>query len=209
MDSLHLDLPQLFALAAAIGFASGIRLYLLLLALGGAAYFGWAVLPEGLHVLAHPFLLVCLIGLTLLEFVADKLPWFDSVWDTVHTFVRLPAGAALAAGLAGGQNDALTVVLALLGGGFAAGSHFAKAGTRAVVNASPEPLSNILLSLGEDVACAVFVWLTLTHPLLAGAIAVVSLILALLLIRFLWRGLRRLFLRSSLAAPQLTPLKHR
>ena len=188
--NLPLDIPQLLAIAAALGFVSGIRLYLVLLVVGSAGFFGWMHLPAGLQLLSHPLVLICLGVLSMVEFLADKLPWLDSAWDAVHTFIRLPAGAALAAALAGGQSDAVNLALGLVGGTFAATSHFAKASTRAVVNGSPEPFSNIALSFSEDVLAAGLAWLTVAYPWLAGVLAVIGLVLAVLVLRFMWRGLK-------------------
>lgn len=203
MNELPLDMPRLLAIAAALGFASGVRLYAVLLLIGLAGHFEWAPLPAGLHILSHPWVLACLAVASLMEFLADKLPWVDSLWDALHTFIRLPAGGALAVALAGGQGDAMAVILGLIGGTFAAGSHFAKAGTRAVVNSSPEPFSNIALSLAEDVLMAGFAWLIATHPLLAGMLALVGVLIALWLVRVLWRGVRNVLeqVRNLRATP--------
>ncbi len=188
---LPLDLPSLAALAAGLGWASGLRLYALVFALGALGRFGGVHLPGGLEVLTHP-LVLGLSGLMLLaEFFADKLPWLDSAWDAVHTFIRIPAGAALAGAAAGDQGTAFTVAMALLGGTLAASTHFAKAGARAVVNTSPEPVTNITASLGEDAVFIGGLWLLFHHPLWFLGGLVVFLATAGTLLVMAWRGLRR------------------
>lgn len=190
---LPLDLASLAALAAGIGWASGLRLYALVFVLGALGRFGGVQLPGELEVLTHP-LVLAFSGLMLVgEFFADKLPWLDSLWDAVHTFIRIPAGAALAAAVMGDQGSAAQVAAALAGGTLAAGAHFAKAGARAAINTSPEPFSNVAASLGEDSLFVGGLWLLLHNPLyfLAGLMAFV--LLALVLIVTLWRFVRRLF----------------
>jgi hypothetical protein len=151
MDSL--DLTQLIALAAVLGFASGIRLYAVLLIVGLVGYAGWVALPAGLEILQHPIVLIAAGVMFLVEFVADKIPGVDSIWDGIQTFIRIPAGAALAAGVFGGLDSAVwTTAAAILGGTLAATSHFTKAGARAAANTSPEPFSNVALSVAEDLA---------------------------------------------------------
>jgi hypothetical protein len=192
-----LDLAQLIALAAVLGFASGIRLYAVLLVVGLVGYAGWVELPPGLAILQHPWVLGSAGAMFLVEFVADKIPGIDTVWDAIQTFIRIPAGAALAASVVGGLDSATwTTVAAILGGSLAATSHLTKAGTRAAVNTSPEPFSNLGLSVAEDVATAGLLWLVLTHPLVAVAIVAALLLLAAWLlprlIRFIVRIGRRL-----------------
>lgn len=195
------DLPQLIALAAVLGFASGIRLYAVLLIAGLVGYAGWFDLPGGLAVLQHPWVLAASGVMFAVEFFADKIPGVDSVWDAIQTFVRIPAGAALAAGVFGGMDSAAwSTVAAIVGGSLAATSHFAKAGTRAAVNTSPEPFSNVALSLTEDVGVAGLMWLVLSYPLAALAIVIALLILAVWLLpklfRFIGRAARKLFALS-------------
>jgi hypothetical protein len=193
-----IDIPQLIALAAVLGFASGIRLYAVLLIVGLVGFAGWVELPPGLSVLQHPWVLGAAGAMFLVEFVADKVPGVDSVWDAIQTFIRIPAGAALAAGVFGGLDSATwTTVAAILGGSLAATSHFTKAGTRAAANTSPEPFSNLGLSVAEDVTAVGLIWLVLTHPLVALGLVVALVLLAAWLlprlIRFIARVIRRLF----------------
>ena len=187
------DLASLAALAAGLGWASGLRLYALVFVLGALERFAGVQLPGGLGMLAHPLILGVSGLLLLVEFFADKLPWLDSIWDAVHTFIRIPAGAALAAAVMGDQGGALQLAMGLLGGTLAAGTHLAKAGARAAINTSPEPVSNVVASLGEDVLFAGGVWTLLHKPLLFLAALVVFCVLAVLLIVMLWRFVRRLF----------------
>ncbi|MCK6386021.1 MAG: DUF4126 domain-containing protein [Zoogloea sp.] len=189
------DLASLAALAAGLGWASGLRLYALVFVLGALARFGGVQLPGGLGVLAHPLVLGISGLLLLVEFFADKLPWLDSAWDAVHTFIRIPAGAALAAAVMGDQGGALQVAMGLVGGTLAAGTHLAKAGARAAINTSPEPVSNVTTSLGEDVLFAGGMWALVHQPLLFLAGLAVFFIVALLLIWALWKFIKRVFRR--------------
>src|SRR4029453_3026417 len=129
----HFDALQLVALAAALGWASGLRLYAVLFIVGAAGFMGWVELPAGLRVLAHPFVLAASGFMCFVEFFADKIPGVDSLWDVVHTFIRIPAGAALAAGVFGDSSSAMMLTAAILGGTLAAGRHFLKGGSPAAV----------------------------------------------------------------------------
>ena len=190
----ELDTTHLFAIAAALGWASGLRLYAVVFLTGLAGYLGWVPLPSGLHVLQQPAMLYASGGLLLVEFLADKVPWVDSLWDAAHTFIRIPAGAALAYGVFGGDQGTWATVAALLGGTLAATAHTAKATTRAAANTSPEPFSNIALSLAGDALVPAMLWLAWQHPFIfyiALAIAlVVMIVVTVLLFKFL-RGLGR------------------
>jgi len=190
MDLAHLplDLAGLLALAAGLGWASGLRLYTTLFVVGLAGKMGWIILPEGLRLLEHPWVLGAAGLMLVVEFFADKIPLLDSVWDTVHTFIRIPAGAALAAMVFGGQGVEWQTAMALLGGTLAAGTHFTKAGTRAIINASPEPFTNIAASFGEDVVVLTGLWLMFAHPWLMLALLLVLIVLTAWLLPKLWRG---------------------
>lgn len=205
-----LDLPQLLALAAALGWASGVRLYLVVLLTGMAGYFGWVPLPGGLQLLAHPAVLAVSGFMVFVEFFADKIPGLDSLWDLVHTAIRIPAGAALAAGVFGADHGAMAIVAALLGGGFAATAHAAKATTRAALNTSPEPFTNVGASLLEDTAVPAGLWLAVVHPLVFGVMFVGVLALSVWLVMRSWRFLRGLVGRvarifSGRPDPGVTP----
>src|SRR5262252_7249308 len=202
------DLAQLIALAAVLGFASGVRLYAVLLIVGLVGYAGWVQLPPGLQVLSHPAVLAVAGVMFLAEFFADKIPALDTVWDAVHTFIRIPAGAALAAGALGADSTTWAVIAALIGGSLAATSHFTKAGARAAVNASPEPVSNIVVSTTEDVAIGGLLWLVLTFPLVAAAIVLLLVILAAWLLPKLFRFVRRIFFRRGESSSPSTGRLH-
>jgi hypothetical protein len=189
-----LDTTHLIALAAALGWASGLRLYAVVFLTGLAGAMDWVTLPEGLKVLQSTPMLTASGALLAVEFLADKIPWVDSAWDAVHTFIRIPAGAALAYSVFGGDQAAWGAAAALLGGTLAATSHAAKTTTRAAANTSPEPFSNLALSLAGDAFVPAMLWLSVAHPVwffiaLAFTLAA-SVALIVLLFRFL-RGLVR------------------
>jgi hypothetical protein len=192
MDSIAqlVDTPQLLALAAALGWASGVRLYATVFMAGMAGYLGWIDLPPALEVLQHPAVMGAAGFMTFTEFLADKIPFIDSVWDAVHTVIRIPAGAALAAGAIGADSQAIAWTAALVGGGLAATSHTAKLTTRAAVNTSPEPFSNVAVSLFEDGLVIFMLWLSATHPLIFAGVLAVTLVIAVVLIIVLVKFLR-------------------
>jgi len=176
-----LDTPQLLAIAAALGWASGLRLYAVVFLTGLAGRLGWVDLPGDLTVLQHPLMLTASGFMLFVEFFADKIPGIDSLWDLVHTLVRIPAGAALAAAVFGADPTVWTMAAALMGGTMAATSHIAKATTRAAVNTSPEPFSNVGMSLLGDAAVPIALWLSWTHPLLF-AVLLFAVLLAVVLV---------------------------
>jgi hypothetical protein len=194
---MDLDTTQLFALAAALGWASGLRLYAVVFLTGLAGMLGWVDLPQGLRVLQQPLLLGASGLMLCVEFFADKIPGLDSIWDMLQTFVRIPAGALLAAGVFGGDQASWALIAALMGGTLAATSHMAKASTRAAVNTSPEPFSNIGLSLLGDAAVPTMLWLAWEHPLWFFAALAIALVLMAGLIVLLAKFLRRLLGRWS------------
>jgi hypothetical protein len=187
-----LDTWQLVALAAAVGWASGIRLYAVLFVVGALGYLHWVDLPGGLTALAHPWVLGASGFMFCVEFFADKVPGLDTLWDVVHTFIRIPAGAALAASVFADSSSAAALAAAILGGSLAAGSHFAKAGSRAVINTSPEPFSNWAASFGEDLAVGTVLWLAFTHPLAALVVIAALTVFMIWLIPKVWRFIRGL-----------------
>lgn len=184
-----IDTPQLLALAAALGWASGFRLYAAVFLTGLAGRLGWVDLPAGLQVLQHSGVLAASGFMLFVEFFADKIPFVDSIWDAVHTLIRIPAGAALAAAALGADSQGMTWIAALLGGSLAATAHAAKMTTRAAVNTSPEPFSNIAVSLAEDGLVVFLLWLSATHPVAFALVLLASIALAgvllIVLIRFL------------------------
>jgi hypothetical protein len=196
-----MDVLQLLGTTLGLGLAAGLRLYATVLALGLALRFEWLTLPPELAplaVTAHPAVLITAGVLYLAEFVTDKIPWLDSAWDAIHTVVR-PLGAAALALTAFGELDAVPrVALALLCGGVALSSHTTKAATRLAVNQSPEPVSNVGLSLLGDAAAPTLVWFAIAHPVVALVVGVCLLVLffwllarLLRLLRNGWAALRR------------------
>ena len=194
---MNLDTPQLIALAGALGWASGVRLYLVVLLTGLAGFMGWVQLPQGLHLLANPVVLGASGFMVFIEFFADKIPGLDSLWDVVHSVIRIPAGAALAAGVFGADNGVMGLVAALVGGSLAATSFTAKATSRAAINTSPEPFSNIGASLLEDGLVPLGLWLAVTHPFIFIVLLALVLVISIWLIRMCWRFLRQLFMRVA------------
>jgi len=191
------------ALAGVMSWASGFRLYAALFIAGMLARFHVVVLPAKLAILAHTPVLIATGALLVVEFLVDKIPAVDSVWDSVQTFVRVPLGALLAWGVFADAPPETQAVAAILGGALAAGTHVAKAGTRAVVNTSPEPFSNWGLSFSEDGLLLLGLWLAFKHPAVFVALLVLFVLLLVWLIPKLWRGLmalrrgfRRLFVRD-------------
>jgi hypothetical protein len=202
---MTLDAVQLIALAAALGWASGLRLYLTVLLVGLAGHFEAIALPPGLQVLASPWVMGCAGVLAGVEFLADKIPLVDSAWDGLHTLIRIPAGAALVAGLVGGwagdDGQAWSVIAALLGGGLAAAAHTAKASTRAAINTSPEPFSNIGMSLLGDAAVPAMLWLAWAHPFVFFPLLALTLAVMATLIWFCFKFVRALVRRVRGTSP--------
>jgi hypothetical protein len=202
-----LDTTHLVALAAALGWASGLRLYAVVFLTGLAGFFGWVPLPAGLKVLEHPLVLGAAGLMLAIEFFADKIPALDSLWDAVHTVIRIPAGAALAAAVFGGDQAVWATIAALAGGTLAATSHVAKTTTRAAANTSPEPFSNLALSLLDDLAVPAMLWLAVEHPVVffvcLALVLVLMVTLTVVLMKFLKtliRSLRRRFGDGAAAA---------
>lgn len=203
MNTLPLDTPQLLAIAAALGWASGLRLYAVLFLTGLAGFLGWVELPTGLHLLQTPVLLGASGLMLFIEFFVDKIPGLDTLWDVVHTLVRIPAGALLAASVFGGDHSSWTLAAALMGGTLAATSHVAKATTRAAVNTSPEPFSNVAMSLLGDGIVPLGLWLSWSHPALFFAGLAVALVVSVAAIWVLARFLRGLWRRFASGGPSV------
>ena len=193
----QLDMPSLLALAAALGWASGFRLYAVVFIVGGMGALGWLALPPGLQVLQSPLVLLVAGSLMLVEFFADKVPWLDSAWDAVHAFIRVPAGALLAAGVFGADNASMAVAAGLLGGTLSATALATKMTARAAANTSPEPFSNWGLSFLEDGLVVATVWLATQHPLAFGVALVLALAVSALLLVILFKFLRAVLRRVS------------
>ncbi|MEW8228723.1 MAG: DUF4126 domain-containing protein [Candidatus Thiodiazotropha endolucinida] len=185
------------ALTLGAGWAAGINLYAAVLVLGYLGMTGHVTLPPGLEVLSDPLVMGIAGIMYFIEFFADKTPGVDSGWDALHTFVRIPAGALLAAGAASGfeVNQAAELAAALVGGTMAAGSHFTKAGTRLMINTSPEPVTNWTASIAEDLAVIGGLWAALNYPLAFIILLVLFVALVIWLLPKIWRALKSLFRR--------------
>ena len=187
-------LPEI-AVAAALAWASGIRLYATLFLVGLAGKLGWVVLPEHLEILASPLVLGASGFMTVVELFADKIPWIDSVWDAINTFVRVPGGALLAAAAMGDSGAGAALAAAIIGGTIAASTHLAKAGARAVVNTSPEPFSNFVKSSAEDLLVPAGLFTAVAAPVIFLLALLVFLGLVAWALPKLWRNARRLMSR--------------
>lgn len=179
------------AIAAAVAWGAGLRLYVVAFALGALHRLDYFLLPPSLDVLAHP-LVMGIAGLfALAEFFGDKVPWIDSISDAVHTFIRIPAGAALATAFFADGGVALQSAALLLGGTIAAGTHVAKAGSRAMLNTSPEPVTNVSASLGEEVLLVSGGWLALHYPMTFLVLLALFMLAVGYFLRRLWRAFRQ------------------
>ena len=187
------ELSTLIALTLGVGWASGINLYAAVLALGMAGATGYADLPAGLEIVENPLVIGAAGLMYAVEFFADKVQGVDTGWDTLHTFIRLPAGALLAAGMFDDQSMGLELAAAIVGGGLAATSHATKAGSRVLINTSPEPFTNWTASIAEDISVFGGVWLMLNQPWTFVGLLIVFLLLLVWLLPKLWRGIKVLF----------------
>ncbi len=190
-----MDLLQSTALATGLAWASGFRLYAAVLLLGLLGRHDVITLPSGLALLQDDWVLWVSGVLAVGEFLADKIPAFDSVWDALHTFVRIPAGSLLAWGVFHDATPAVQLAAALLGGVITSGTHLTKAGTRAIINTSPEPFTNWGASIGEDLTLLGGLYLIWNYPLVFLALLALFLLLAVWLLPKLWRALRRVWRR--------------
>ncbi len=182
------------ALVSAIAVASGVNLYAAVFTLGLFGLTGYSELPSELGVLSDPLVLGAAGLMYCVEFFADKIPGLDTLWDAIHTFIRIPAAVILSASAAGDVSPALTVTAGLVGGGLATASHATKASGRIMINTSPEPVSNWSASLGEDLAVFAGLWAALNHPLLFLIALVVFIFIIAWLLPKLWRGIKQLWL---------------
>ncbi|MEN8213948.1 MAG: DUF4126 domain-containing protein [Pseudomonadota bacterium] len=183
---------QAIALMLGASWASGINLYAAILVLGILGNSGYADLPEGMALVENPLVIGVAAIMYFIEFFADKTPGVDSGWDAIHTFIRIPAGAMMAVGAVEGLevNQAVDLAAALLGGGVAATSHFTKAGSRLMINTSPEPVTNWVASISEDLAVIGGLWAALTYPWLFIALLIAFILLAIWLLPKIWRALK-------------------
>lgn len=193
MDSQLAQIVASISATLGIAWASGINLYAAVFVLGALGASGSIVLPEHLQVLAHPLVLVASGLMYLVEFFADKVPGVDSGWDAIHTFIRIPAGAVLAAGMVGSVDPALSVAAGLVGGSLTAATHATKAGSRALINTSPEPFTNWGASVTEDAVAVGGIFLALNHPWIFLCLLVLFILLMVWALPKLWRALKSIF----------------
>jgi Domain of unknown function (DUF4126) len=182
-------------------FAAGINLYATVAILGLAKRYGWVQLPEQFAVFDNDIVIGAAVFLYVVEFIADKIPWVDSVWDAVHTVIRPVGGALIAVGTLGEQSPAVEGLVALMGGTVAAGTHFSKAGTRAVANTSPEPFSNWILSLTEDIFAIGLAALALKYPAAAALVVLLGIMLMIVFAAWIAAAVRRRWGRPALTTP--------
>jgi hypothetical protein len=195
-----MDLLATLGRTMGFSFAAGINLYATVAILGLASRFHWVDLPPQFKVFDNDIVIGAAIVMYLVEFVADKVPWLDSAWDAIHTVIRPLGGALIAVATLGHATPTMEGLIALFGGTLAAGTHFSKAGTRAIANASPEPFSNWILSITEDIFVVGLGVLALKHPILAAAVVVLCLILMITFAAWIYRAVRRRFGREPVAA---------
>ncbi len=193
LNVLQIPPGELFALLAAIGFAAGLNLYATVAVLGVLAHFGHVPLPPGLQLLQSWPIIAASAALFILEFFADKIPAFDLLWNAVHTFIRVPVAALLAYRATSHLSPEHQLLATLLGGTVALIAHGGKTAARAAVTPSPEPFSNITLSLGEDILAIGLTWLATRHPYVAGTLALALVAVIVLLARAVIRAMRSLF----------------
>jgi len=192
MEALD-QISTTLALTMGLAWASGINLYATLLTLGFLANTGNIVLPPDLQVVANPVVMMAAGLMYFIEFFADKTPGVDTGWDAIHTFIRIPAGAMLAAGAIGDLNPAVEIAAAIMGGSLAAGSHATKAGTRVLINTSPEPFSNWFASIGEDIAVIGGVWACINHPVVFLVALVFFILFMIWWLPKIWAGVKKVF----------------
>jgi hypothetical protein len=193
LNVLQIPPAELFALLAAIGFAAGLNLYATVAALGLLARFGHLPLPAGLQLLESWTVIGASIALFVIEFFADKIPAFDLVWNALHTFIRVPVAGLLAYRATSQLSPEHQLLATILGAALAFIAHSGKTAARAAVTPSPEPMSNIALSLSEDVLAIGLTWLATRHPYVAGALAMILVVIIFLLARLVVHAMRALF----------------
>ena len=185
-----MDMISQLALAGGLSWASGLRLYLTVFLVGALARYNVIDLPSSLDILSNPIVLVVAGVLCVIEFLADKIPYVDSAWDSIQTFIRIPAGALLAMGAINTSDPMIATVTALLGGSLAGATHATKAGSRALINTSPEPVSNIAASLSEEGLLLTGGWLALMHPAVFIGLLLGFIVFMFWLLPKLWRGIK-------------------
>jgi hypothetical protein len=192
METLD-QIVSTLSLAMGAAWGCGINLYATILALGLMGITGNIVLPQTLHILMDPLVMWAAGLMYCVEFFADKVPGVDTGWDTLHTFIRIPAGVVLAAGAVGELNPAVALAAAIVGGGMAAGTHATKAGSRVIINTSPEPFTNWTASLVEDIAVIAGIWTALHHPWVFLACLALFILVMIWLLPKIWKGIKRIF----------------
>ncbi|OYY49035.1 MAG: hypothetical protein B7X95_07380 [Methylophilaceae bacterium 17-44-8] len=188
-----MDAISSFALASGLSWASGFRMYATVFAVGLLSRYEYLQLPQSLDILRHPVVIAVAGILMLVEFFADKIPYVDSVWDSIQTFIRIPAGAFLAMGAINTSDPLVATIAALLGGSLTGITHATKAGSRALINTSPEPMSNVTTSLGEDGLWLSGGWLALAHPMVFVGALLLLVLMMLWMLPKLWRGIKLVF----------------
>jgi hypothetical protein len=179
--------------ALGASWASGLNIYLTMFTMGIMHASGAVVLPDGLDYLAHPLVMMAAGFMSATEFFVDKIPGVDTAWDGIHTFVRIPGGILMAYGAAEGMGEVTEIAMAILGGGLATASHATKAGSRVLINTSPEPFSNIGASVTEDVSAVTGVWVALNHPFVFLGLLAGFVLLLVWLLPKIWRGVKKIF----------------
>ncbi len=187
------QIANTISLTMGVAWASGINLYAAILVLGLLGTTGNITLPATLQILTDPMVIVAAGVMYFVEFFADKMPGVDTGWDTLHTFIRIPAGALLAAGAVGDVNPAVALTAAILGGGLAAGAHAVKSGSRVIINTSPEPFTNWIASIAEDIAVIGGLWAALYYPWLFLVLMIVFIGLMIWLLPKIWGGIKKIF----------------
>ena len=185
-----MEMIQQLALAGGLSWASGLRLYMTVFAVGLLSKFGYVHLPASLDILSNPIVLSVAGVLCVIEFLADKIPYVDSAWDGIQTFIRIPAGALLAMGAINSSDPLIATITALLGGSLAGATHATKSGSRALINTSPEPISNIAASLSEESMLITGGWLVFAHPAVFIGLLCGFIVLLFWLLPKLWRGIK-------------------
>ena len=206
--TMHFDQNQLVAMLVGASFAAGLNVYATVGTLGLLAQAGVLNLPSNLHLLQNWWIIGVCAAMFAIEFVADKIPAFDLIWNALHTFVRVPVAALIAYNATAQLSPTAQMLSAALGGGIALIAHGSKTAVRAAVTPSPEPVSNVALSLGEDAIAIGLTWFATKHPIMAAAITIVLLIVAIVLIRTLWNAMRRLFHNTRNAMDSLVHRAH-
>ena len=188
-----MDIAQTIALTMGVAWASGINLYAAILMLGVMGATGNLALPADLQILTDPMVMGAAGFMYFVEFFTDKVPGVDTGWDGISTFIRIPAGAILAAGVMGDVSPAAQLAAGIAGGTLTAGTHATKAGTRVLINTSPEPVSNWFASVGEDVVVILGLWTALSHPILFIVLLILFILFMIWALPKLWRGIKKVF----------------